>query len=58
MYPTAFQGDALATLSRTMILGTFVGVVVSVVLAIVLSARRRSRNAPKKKVNHFSDLGE
>jgi len=58
MYPTAFQGDALATLSRTMILGTFVGVVVSVVLAIVLSARRRSRNAPQKKVNHFSDLGE
>ncbi|MAE40173.1 MAG: hypothetical protein CML07_04510 [Psychrobacter sp.] len=40
MYPTAFQGDAMATLSRTMILGTFVGVVASVVFAIVLKVRR------------------
>ena len=49
MYPTAFQGDAMATFSRVMIIGTFVGVVVSVVLAIVLSARSRSRNVPPKK---------
>lgn len=40
MYPTAFQGDAMATLSRTMILGTFVGVVASVVFAIALKVRR------------------
>jgi len=38
MYPTAFQGEALATLSRIVIIGTFAGVVVSVVLAIVLNS--------------------
>ena len=44
MYPTAFQGDALATLLRIVIMGTLVGVVVSVVLAIVLNVRRRSED--------------
>ena len=34
MYPTPFQGDAMATLSRVMIVGTFVGVVVSVIFAL------------------------
>ena len=47
MYPTAFQGDALATLLRVMILGTFVSAVASVLFAVVLFAvvlnsRRRS----------------
>jgi lysylphosphatidylglycerol synthetase-like protein (DUF2156 family) len=40
MYPTAFQGDAMATLSRALILGTLVGVVASVVFAIALKVRR------------------
>jgi Na+/proline symporter len=43
MYPTAFQGDALATLSRVMIIGAFVGVVASVAFAAVLNARRRPK---------------
>ena len=43
MYPTAFQGDAMATLSRTMILGTFVGVVASVVFVVVLNMRRMAQ---------------
>ena len=40
MYPTAFQGDAMATLSRALILGALVGVVASVVFAIALKVRR------------------
>jgi purine-cytosine permease-like protein len=42
MYPTAFQGDAMATLSGMMIIGTCVGVLASVVFAIALNVRRRS----------------
>ena len=42
MYPTPFQGDAMATLSGTMVIGSFVGVVASVVFAIALNAQRRS----------------
>lgn len=48
MYPTAFEGDALATLSRTMISGSFVGVVASVVFAVALKARRCSRTDRNK----------
>jgi len=40
MYPSAFQGDAMATLWRVMAIGTFVGVVVSILFAIALNARR------------------
>ena len=42
MYPSAFQGDAMATLWRVMAIGTIVGVVVSVVLAIAFGLKHRS----------------
>ena len=42
MYPLAFQGDALATLSRIMILGALVGVVAAVVFAVTLRRGRRN----------------
>ena len=42
-YRGPFQGDAVATLSGVLMLGSIVGVVVSVVLAIVLSPGRTSR---------------
>lgn len=41
MYPSAFQGDALATLWRLMALGTIVGVVASIAFAAALKARGR-----------------
>ena len=34
----------MATLSRVVIIGTFVGIIVSVVLAVVLNVRRRSED--------------
>ncbi len=46
MYPSAFQGDAMATLSRVMVIGTFVGVASSIVFAVALNARR-SRSETK-----------
>ena len=42
MYPTAFQGDAMAMLSRIMVIGTVVGIVSSIVFVIALTARRQS----------------
>lgn len=39
MYPTAFKGDALATLSSVMILGSFVGFCTSIVFVSALSWR-------------------
>ena len=41
MYPSAFQGDALATLWRLIALGTIVGVVASIAFAAALKARGR-----------------
>jgi len=42
MYPSAFQGDALATLWRLMALGTIVGVLASIVFVAALKARARA----------------
>ncbi len=42
MYPSAFQGDALATLWRLMALGTIVGVLASIAFAVALKARGRA----------------
>ena len=42
MHPTAFQGDATATLSSMMVTGTFADVVASVLFAMALYARLRS----------------
>ena len=39
MYPSALQGDALATLWRLMALGTIVGIVASITVAAALKAR-------------------
>ena len=46
MYPSAFHGDAMATLWRVMAIGTFVGVASSIILAVALNARR-SRSETK-----------
>ena len=42
MYPSAFKGDALATLWRLMALGTIVGVFASIAFAAALKARGRA----------------
>ena len=42
MYPTAFQGDALATLWRLMALGTIVSVLASIAFTAALKARGRA----------------
>lgn len=42
MYPTAFKGDALATLWSVIILGSFVGLCTSIVFAFVLNWKHGS----------------
>ena len=42
MYPSAFEGDAMATLWRLMALGTIVGVLASIAFAASLKARGRA----------------
>ena len=52
MYPAAFQGDAMATLSGTMIIGAFVGVVAAVAFAVALNARRGSNDSGGASPRH------
>jgi hypothetical protein len=41
VYPSAFHGDAMATLRGVLAIGTFVGVAAFVILAIVFAVKSR-----------------
>ena len=48
MYPTAFAGDALATLGSTVLLGTFVGVTTACLMAVVFWTARPSKDVDSR----------